>query len=93
MYVNAKAELVTLAPGAPLARGLKHVSKKFEIVDKVEKLKKREAFISLKYHKKNFDNSPRCRLINPAKSDSGTLSKTILDRINSELRNVLKLNQ
>ena len=30
-------------------------------------MKKREAFISLKDHKENFENNPKCRLINPAK--------------------------
>ena len=45
-------------------------------------MKKREAFISLKDHKENFENNPKCRLINPAKSDSGKISKLILDKIN-----------
>ncbi len=35
-------------------------------------------FISLKDHKENFENNPKCRLINPAKSESGKLSKIIL---------------
>ncbi len=56
-------------------------------------MKKREAFISLKDHKENFENNPKCRLINPAKSESGKLSKIILDKINSNLRKVLNLNQ
>ena len=33
-----------------------------------EKTKKREAFISLKDHKENFQTNPKCRLINPAKA-------------------------
>jgi hypothetical protein len=41
-------------------------------------MKKREEFISLKDHKENFVNNPKCRLINPAKSgESGKLSKII----------------
>ena len=32
-----------------------------------------EGFISLKDHKENFENNPKCRLLNPAKSDSGKL--------------------
>ena len=56
-------------------------------------MKKREAFISLKDHKENFENNPKCRLINPAKSESGKLSKIILDKINSNLRKILNLNQ
>ena len=54
---------------------------------------KREAFISLKDHKENFENNPKCRLINPAKSEYGKLSKVILDKINSNLRQKLNSNQ
>ena len=56
-------------------------------------MKKREAFISLKDHKENFENNPKCRLINPAKSDSGKISKLILDKINTQLRTILNVNQ
>jgi hypothetical protein len=56
-------------------------------------MKKREAFISLKDHKENFENNPKCRIINPAKSESGKLSKVILDKINSNLRQKLNSNQ
>jgi hypothetical protein len=46
-------------------------------------MKKREAFISLKDHKKNSKNNLKCRLIlNFAKSESGKLNKAILDKIN-----------
>ena len=56
-------------------------------------MKKREAFISLKDHKKNFENNPKCRLINPAKSDAGKISKLILDKVNTQLRTILNVNQ
>jgi hypothetical protein len=56
-------------------------------------MKKREVFICLKDHKENFENNPKCRLINPAKNESGKLSKIILDEINSNLRQKLNLNQ
>ena len=46
----------------------------------------RQAFISLKDHKENFENDPKCRLINPAKNNLGLTSKQILDRINSTIR-------
>ena len=72
---------------------LKDISNNLGIGDKNEKMKKREAFISLKDHKENFENNPKCRLINPAKSESGKLSKIILDGINSNLRQKLNLNQ
>ena len=52
-----------------------------------------EAFISLKDHKEDFENNTKCRLINPAKSDLGKGSKTILDKINTEIREQTHANQ
>ncbi len=72
---------------------LKHISNNLGIGDRIEQMKKREAFISLKDHKENFENNPKCRLINPAKSESGKLGKIILDKINSNLRKIVNLNQ
>ena len=57
------------------------------------RMAKQQAFITLKDHKDNFANHPTCRLINPAKSELGKVSKQILDRINSEIRTKTKLNQ
>ena len=72
---------------------LKRISNKMNIGDRIEQMKKHEAFITLKDHKETFENNPKCRLINPAKNESGRLSKIILDRINSSLRQSLTLNQ
>ena len=54
---------------------------------------KNNCFITLKDHKPNFENHPKVRLLNPAKNELGRISKTILEKINSNLRTVLKLNQ
>ena len=62
------------------------------IGDRIERMKKREVFISLKDHKENCENNPKCQLINPAKSESGKLSKVILYKINSNLRQKLNSN-
>ena len=56
-------------------------------------MSRKQAFISLKDHKENFLNNPKCRLINPAKSDLGFVSKTILDRINNSIRSKANVNQ
>ena len=72
---------------------LRHIADNLSIGNRIECMKKREAFISLKDHKENFENNPKCRLINPAKSDSGKISKLILDKINSQLRTILNVNQ
>ncbi len=53
----------------------------------------RQAFITLKDHKENFENNPKCRLINPAKSEIGRISKKILEKINTTIRNTTSLNQ
>ena len=50
-------------------------------------------FITLKYHKPIFLNSPKVRLLNPAKNELGTISKSILDGINTSLQSLSKVNQ
>ena len=46
---------------------------------------KKECFITLKDHKQNFDNNLTSRLINPAKSGIGIVSKKIHERINNKI--------
>ena len=41
----------------------------------------------------NFANNPTCRLINPAKSEIGRISKQVLQRINTDVRNKTSFNQ
>ena len=71
----------------------KNISKTLKIEDRVECIAKTEAFITLKDHKENFRNKLPCRLIVPSKSELGHVSKTHLDRINTEIRQKLNLNQ
>ena len=54
---------------------------------------KQNCFVTLKDHKFDFQNNPTVRLLNPAKNELGRISKTILDKINVNLRNSLHLNQ
>ena len=37
--------------------------------DRIEKFNQRDVFVILKDHKVNFENNPKCRLIDPAKSE------------------------
>jgi len=53
----------------------------------------KDAFITLKDHKDNFINAPKCRLINPAKSQIGKISSQILKTINTKLRSKLEISQ
>lgn len=69
------------------------IAAKLKIEDRTETTAKQQAFITLKDHKQNFENNPTCRLINPAKSDLGMVSKSILDNINTSIRQQTSLNQ
>ena len=44
----------------------------------------RQSFITLKDHKDNFKSSTKCRLIKPAKSEMGKVSKSYLETIISD---------
>lgn len=60
----------------------KNIAQHLQIADRVEMLARKDAFITLKDHKDNFQNNPTCRLINPAKSELGKVSKQITEKIN-----------
>jgi hypothetical protein len=64
-----------------------------ELSDRIEATAKRDAFITLKDHKPNFQNNPACRLINPTKSELGKVSKQILEKVitNTRAKNTLNL--
>ena len=67
----------------------KDIATNLNIADRAE----RQAFITLKDHKDNFQNKPTCRLINPAKSEIGRISKQLLENINTTIRRKTGLNQ
>ena len=69
------------------------IANRLEIADKVEVMSQSLAFVTIKDHKDNFQTDTKCRLINPAKSQIGILSRQILQKANKDLRNKLQLNQ
>ena len=69
------------------------IAERLNLDDRIEKLAKKEAFITLKDHKPIFDDHPTCRLINPTKSEIGVISKQILDEINTSIINSMRINQ
>ena len=71
----------------------KSIANTLKIDERIECMAQSQAFISLKDHKENFENNPKCRLINPAKSELGKISKIILDRINNDIRSSSRVNQ
>ena len=68
------------------------IATRLDIADRMNCMAKKEAFITLKDHKENFSRSLPCRLINPAKSEMGKVSKVLLDRIISDVKKHLPLN-
>ena len=69
------------------------IARSLNLEKRMECIANRKAFVSLKDHKDNFNTNPKCRLINPAKSEIGLISKIILQNINKALRKIKKLNQ
>ena len=74
-------------------REAKAIVSKLKIADRVDKLSKNECYITLKDHKDNFQNNPKVRLINPAKTNIGQIAKIYLQEINSEILSLTKLQQ
>ena len=64
----------------------KNIAKTLKLDNTIEKLAKKEAFLTLKDYKPNLYNNPKCRLINLTKSEIGIISKKLLDRIKSSIR-------
>ena len=71
----------------------KQLAKNLKLDNRIEQLPEKPAFITLKDHKPNFVTNPKCRLINPTKSNLGKVSKHILDRINISIRQSTDLQQ
>ena len=72
-------------------------TKQFEehlgISDGIKCYSDQHAFITLKDHKGNFKNNPKCRLINPSKREVGRISKAYLSNIISTLAGEIRTNQ
>ena len=49
--------------------------------------------LHLKIISKNFQINPKCRLLNPAKSEIGIISKHYIEKINSNIRKTTNMNQ
>ena len=87
-YKNANANTIR-----NINNEAKDIAANLNIDDRAERMAERQAFITLKDHKDNFQNKPTCRLINPAKSEIGRISKQILENINTTVRQKTGLNQ
>ena len=74
-------------------KGDKDIATKLELDDRIYSTVERQAFITLKDHKDGFENNPKCRLINPTKTELGRVSKHILSDIVKSVKEQLKFNQ
>ena len=54
--------------------------------DKVDCYAERKSSVTFKDRKENLKNNLPCRLINPAKSEIGIVSRNILQRVNEIVR-------
>ena len=60
----------------------RNIAKSINLADRIEHLPRAELFTTLKDHKDNFTNNPRCRLINLSKNKLEKISKSILQQVN-----------
>ena len=70
---------------AEIIKEEKKIAKSLKLDDRIDALAEKQCFITLKDHKPNFANNPTTRLLNPAKSEIGVISKKILERINNKV--------
>ena len=71
----------------------KSIAKELKLDSKLEQFANKKSYVTLKDHKDNFLNSPKCRLINPAKSEIGIVSKHYLEKSNENIRKKSELQQ
>ena len=69
------------------------LAKELNIEWRLYQTAKEASFLKLKDHKPDFPGRLSFRLLNPMKNPMGKVSKTILERINCDLRNRLGLQQ
>ena len=61
--------------------------------DRIEALALKPSYLTLKDNKADWPGKLHCRLINPTKTKLGKISKSILDRINGEVRKATGFKQ
>ena len=69
------------------------VATPLNVADRIDVIVNKNAFVTLKDHKENFASNRKCKLINPAKTEIGIISKKYLENINKQITDLTKLNQ
>ena len=76
-----------------ISKDAKTINESLRLSDRIEDQSDKTAFITLKDHKEDFLDKPNFRLINPAKTQIGKISKQILKKLNKEIRSATELQQ
>ena len=69
------------------------MARELDIDDRMFSTTPREAFVTLKDHKPDFEARPGVRLINPTKPEIGRIAMKILDNVVKEIRGKTRLKQ
>ena len=69
------------------------MTSKLELDDRIPIYKNKNARVTVKDHKPDFQCNPKYRLINPASTHLGKISRHILAKANKEARQKLNVNQ
>ena len=69
------------------------IAKNIKLDDRIDKYVESDAFLTIKDHKPNFPGRVQCRLINPAKSNIGKISKAILENTVKDIKARTNHNQ
>ena len=75
-----------------IVKRLLRIASKLKVEDRIEILDDNDAYISIKDHKEGFPDKISCRLINPSKTNTGKISKQILDKVNTNILEKIKVN-
>ena len=60
--------------------------KDLKLDERIEQHNQNQSFTTMKDHKEHFQSNRKCRLINPAKSEIGIVSKHYIHQINKSIR-------
>ena len=91
--VNKEYKLQTSRNIRKMNTAHKAIVSSYELEDRVFQTSYRESFITLKDHKPDFSNKPKCRLLNPTKPEVGRISHIVLEKIVNIVRQKTKLSQ
>lgn len=72
---------------------LNDIANELAMSNRIGTMATKEKFVTIEDHKGIFEVNPKYRLVNPAKSELGKISKIILDNINVQIRNIIGVNQ